>query len=86
MSKTIEYPKKCGIVNIDKAIKLYKMHIIILLEEIAKKVGESSHKLELEKAVFPAMKLELKKERIRGKTLILLYINFHFCSIVKPKT
>ena len=53
--------KKYGIVNIDKAIKLYKMHIIILLEEIAKKVGESSHKLELEKAVNPAINWNLKK-------------------------
>ena len=54
------------------------MHIILLLE-IAKKVGESSHKvgteksgesshkLEFEKAVFPAIKLELKKGGLEGK-------------------
>ena len=64
--------KKYGIFKIQKAINLYKLHIILLLE-IAKKVGESSHKvgtqksgesshkLEFEKAVFPAIKLELKK-------------------------
>ncbi len=64
--------KKYVILKIQKAINLYKLHIILLLE-IAKKVGESSHKvgtkksgesshkLEFEKAVFPTIKLELKK-------------------------
>ena len=36
--------KKYGIFKIQKAINLYKLHIILLLE-IAKKVGESSHKV-----------------------------------------
>ena len=61
-----------------EAIRLFKLHIILLLG-IAKKVGESSHevgtkksgesshKLEFEKAVFPAIKLELKKGGLEYK-------------------
>lgn len=61
-----------------RAMKLSKLHMILLLE-MAKKVGESSrkvgtkksgessHKLEFEKAVFPAIKLELKKGGLEVK-------------------
>ena len=70
--------KKYGIFKIQKAINLYKLHIILLLE-IAKKMVNPAIKLELkkavnpaiklefEKAVFPAIKLELKKERLETK-------------------
>ena len=55
--------KKYGIFKIQKAINLYKLHIILLLE-IAKKL------------VNPAIKLELKKGRLECKALIFFTNNF----------
>jgi len=54
------FAKKYGIFKIQKAISLYKLHIILLLE-IAKKMVNPAIKLELKKAVNPAINWNLKK-------------------------
>ena len=52
--------QKYVIFKIQKAINLYKLHIILLLE-IAKKLVNPAIKLELKKAVNPAINWNLKK-------------------------
>ena len=46
-----------------KAINLYKLHIILLLE-IAKKVGESSHKVGTKKSCESSHKVGNKKSGV----------------------
>ena len=58
--KILIIAKKYGIFKIQKAINLYKLHIILLLE-IAKKLVNPAIKLELKKAVNPAINWNLKK-------------------------